>query len=91
MVTLRGVAVHRVMAAHKLMKKPILTINSEIVEERILRGDQQDTVPRILTLQITLLCCSVRSVNAILCYLRKTHHVEHLISSVPSRNASNPL
>src|SRR6267154_2655131 len=32
MVTLRSVAVHRVMVARKRMTKPILSINSEIVE-----------------------------------------------------------
>jgi hypothetical protein len=43
-VTLQSVAVHRVTVARKPMRRPILTINSEIVEERILRGDQQDRV-----------------------------------------------
>jgi hypothetical protein len=32
------------MVARKRMTKPILTINSEIVGERILQGDQQDRV-----------------------------------------------
>ena len=44
MVKLGSVAVHRVMAVRKRMTTPILTINFEIVEERILRGDQQDRV-----------------------------------------------
>jgi hypothetical protein len=45
MVTLRRVAVHRVMVARKRMRRPILTMNFEIVDERILyyEGSQGPT------------------------------------------------
>jgi hypothetical protein len=68
MVTLRSVAVHRVMVVRKRMTRPILTINSKIVEERILRGDQQD---RVLA-SYTTLCYIGHSVSDLLCHLRKT-------------------
>ena len=54
------------MVARKRMTRPILTINSEIVEERIL-GDQG---PRILTYNTMLHRIPF---NDLLCHLRKTN------------------
>ena len=72
MVIMRGVAVQRVMVARKRTTRPILTINSEIVEEWILRGDQQGRVLAFLHYSILYLFLrSFRSVNDVLCHLRK--------------------
>jgi hypothetical protein len=63
-VAVRRVAVHRVMVARKRMRRRILTINSEFVEERILRGQG----PRILHYSTVFYKLSVTSVIPLVTY-----------------------